>query len=183
MIVRRIFVLSVVMVGLTQATPAQAQFVKKIVHSIVQDTKRNNCWPNPFIMPDRQAVRTPIAMMVEQGWKCQNLLGNFYFDPDSGDISEAGEFKIRWIATQVASPHRVIFVSPARTPAETVARIKAVEAVATKFSGDALPPRVTTSDIEPGGWPASQVDSIGRRFTDGMPDPVLPDYERSDNSN
>jgi hypothetical protein len=174
--------LLVVMIGLAQASPAQAQFVKKLMYSIAQDTKRNNCWPKPFLVPDRQAVRTPIAMMVEQGWKRQNLLGDYYFDQQTGDLTEAGELKVRWIATQVPSPHRVIFVSAAGSPEDTASRLKAVQVAAAKVAGDGNPPRIFESDLEPGGWPASQADAIGRKFTDGMPEPVLPDYERSDSS-
>lgn len=183
MIIRRSCMFLVVLIGLAQASPAQAQFFAKFLHNIAQDTKRNNCWPKPFVIPDRQAVRTPIAMMVEEGWKRQNLLGDYYFDSQTGELTEAGELKVRWIATQVPSPHRVIFVNRAESQRDTDARIKSVQALIAKVADNETPPRILESDLEPSGWPARHVDAIGRRFTDGMPEPVLPEYERSDSSN
>jgi len=177
MIVRRSCVLVVVLLGLAQATPAQAQFIKKIVHSIVLDSKRNNCWPQPFVMPDRQTVRAPIEMMVRAGWEHQNLLGNHHFDEKTGGLTEAGELKARWVATQVPSHHRMIYVSRADSLEETSARLAAVEALTAHLTGEDPPPRVAASDLDPGGWPANRVDVIGRKFQDGMPEPRLPDYD------
>lgn len=167
----------VVLAGLTQASPVQAQGIKRVIHSIILDTKRDNCWPKPFVLPDRQSVRAPIELMVAAGWQRQNLLGDYHFDEDTGELTEAGKLKVRWIAGQVPSQHQTIFVSRAASPKETEARMDAVRAVAEKTAHDGNPPRVLASGMEPSGWPASRVDVIGRKFQEVMPEPKLPEYD------
>jgi len=159
---------------MAQTTPARAQHIKAFFHSVCQDFKRNNCWPKPFTAPDRQAVRAPIELMVQSGWQRQNLIGEFHFDRETGELTEAGHYKIRWIVTQVPRAHRAIFVSRAATPHETAARIQAVQDVAIEAVGRDNLPSVAATTRDPGGWPAGRVDAIGRKLQDSMPTPILP---------
>ena len=77
--------------------PLSADWLCDFCNSVARDTKRRNCWPAPFNCPDRQTVRAPFAIMVNNGWRRQNMLGDFHFEATTGQLTEAGKLKIRWI--------------------------------------------------------------------------------------
>ena len=180
MTVWRISAVWIALVGLVCATPARADFLEDFVHNVIRDTKRNNCWPNPFVYPDRQAARVPFVLMVNNGWRRQNMLGDYHFEQSSGELSESGRLKIRWILTEAPRHHRTIYVHRARSPEETVARMDAVQQHAFTLLGpQGEPPTVVESTVSPAGWPAERVDSIGRKFQTSAPDPRLPSQASS----
>jgi hypothetical protein len=90
--------------------PASAgdQPLKRAWNNFCRDFHRNNCWPDPFVVPDRVAVRAPINVMVAQGWKIQNTLGDHHFEGDTAKLTEAGELKVRAVIAQspATSEHR-----------------------------------------------------------------------------
>ena len=96
----------------------------------MRDVKRRQCWPDPFLCPDRAAVRAPFCAMVANGWRRQNMLGEFHFDPQSGQLTEAGRLKVQWILTACPEQHRLIYVHAAGTREETAARVAAVQQLA-----------------------------------------------------
>ena len=113
MITRSIRIAVLVAAGLACVAPARADWIfcivdgtKKFCHSVARDTKRRNCWPEPFTRPDRYAVRAPFALMVSNGWRRQNLLGEHHFVDQGGKLTEAGRLKIRWILTEAPQHHR-----------------------------------------------------------------------------
>jgi hypothetical protein len=156
------------------ALSARADWLCDFLYSIPQDTKRRNCWPQPFICADRQAVRAPFAIQVANGWRIQNLLGPQFFEPNNGGLTEAGRLKIRWVAYQAPSQHRSIYVSMADSPEETAARMNAVNSYLAKLLPQGDLPSVTETRIVDDGAPADQVDAIGRKYQATMPAPRLP---------
>jgi hypothetical protein len=182
MTVRRIVVCLLVLVGLAQGAPAQAQIVKKALYSIATDFKRNNCWPKTFVVPDRQAARVPFEQMVQSGWQRQNLLGPHHFDEHTGELTDAGKLKVGWIINQLPRQHRVLFVSRAETEEDTAKRLRAVGGVAARLTREGDPPPIYPSSRDAGGWPAGRVDMIGRKFEESTPDPALPQHDSSGGS-
>lgn len=176
MLVRRILVLSVVLIGLGTALPAQGQ----ILENICRDFKRNNCWPAPFVCPDRQTVRAPFVIMVHNGWRRQNILGDSHFRSETGELTEAGKLKVQWILTQAPQQHRIIFVHQAARPDETAARIDAVQQLASQLVPSGQLPEVVETSLNEGGWPADQIDKLSRDFFEkSLPAPKLPEKEGS----
>lgn len=145
-----------------------------VVGSIVRDFERRNCWPEPFVCPDRQAVRDPMAIMVARGWERQNMLAEQYFEENRADLNEAGKIKIRWIVTEPPPPHRVIYVRRTVSPELTMARIEAVKAFAMQAAQPEACPPVLETTATPPGWPADRVDALSRKFFAAIPDPKLP---------
>lgn len=175
MTVWRISAVLIALVGLACATPARADFLEDFIHSVIRDTKRNNCWPNPFVYPDRQATRVPFVLMVNNGWRRQNMLGDYHFEQDGSKLSESGRLKVHWILTEAPRHHRTIYVHRAGSPEETAARMAAVQQQAFTLVGtQGEPPAIVESSVSPAGWPAERVDSIGRKFLTTAPDPRLP---------
>jgi hypothetical protein len=80
---------------------------------------------------------------------------------------------VRWILTACPKQHRLIYVHTADGDEETSARIAAVQQLASKISPNNMPPILSTS-IPDDGWPADQVDLIGRKFQATTPPPRLP---------
>ena len=178
------FVRSAVLIaaGLACVAPARAEWIssvvegtKKVFRSVARDTKRRNCWPEPFVQPDRYAVRAPLAIMVSNGWRRQNLLGEHHFVDQGGELTEAGRIKVRWTLTEAPLHHRTIYIHRASTPEVRAARIDNVQQFAAELVPDGALPMVLETNITVGGWSASSADMIGRKFDASTPDPRLPE--------
>ena len=174
MMARFVCVVSFSLVSLACTVPARANWICEFFHCMARDTKRRNCWPKPFVCPDRQAVRAPFVVMVNNGWRFQNMLGDHHFSGDGGELNEAGRLKVHWILTQAPQQHRTIYVYTAMTGEATAVRIESVRQVAAELVPHGPPPPVFVSNVPARGWPASQVDDIGRKFESSTPEPRLP---------
>jgi hypothetical protein len=156
------------------ALPVQADWLCDFFNSIPQETKRRNCWPKPFVCPDRQAVRAPLAIQVSNGWRRQNLLSDLHFDPKNGELTEAGRLKIQWIAFEAPEQHRMIYVRNAINDEETVGRVNAVNGYLAKIMPQGVLPTVSTTRISDDNWPAEQVENINKKWESTIPSPRLP---------
>jgi hypothetical protein len=153
--------------------PLWADCVGDCIDGVTRDFKRRNCWPAPFVCPDRQAARAPFAVMVANGWRRQNLLGDFHFEAKNGQLTEAGKLKIRWIVYESPEQHRAVFVHIGKDNEETMSRLAAVQAyAATLVPQDEIPPIMQTS-ISDGGSPADRIDQIERKYQSTTPAPRL----------
>ncbi|NLS94943.1 MAG: hypothetical protein GXX96_22535 [Planctomycetaceae bacterium] len=172
---RRLAVI-VFMLTLFAAVPrAQAQFTWFHVacDSVVTDFKRNNCWPEPFLGPDRLAVRAPFNVMVQNGWQLQNTVSDHYFDETTGKLTAAGENKVYWILTQAPKQHRTIYVQMSRNPEVTVQRLQTVQAVAQNYALPGTVAQVEATVTEPPGWTAERVGLVNQAFEASAPPPRL----------
>jgi hypothetical protein len=181
MAVRFARIIGFLLIALGSSTPVQAGWwdgctnaADRCFGSIARDIKRRQCWPEPFTEPDRTAVRAPMVIMVNNGWRRQNMLGEFHFEPATGQLTEAGRLKIRWIVTEAPEQHRIVYVHTADSNEETATRIAAVQQLVARYAppGETLP--VLPTSISDEGSPADQVDLIGRKFQTSTPEPRLP---------
>jgi hypothetical protein len=170
---RLLSVVGFVLVTLGSATQVSAELICDMVCSIAQDIKRRQCWPEPFTGPDRATVRAPFVIQVANGWRRQNMLGDVHFEQSTGQLTEAGRLKVRWILTSAPQQYRLVYVHAAEKGEETAARIAAVQQLVGQLSPNNLAPVLATS-ISDDGWPADQVDLIGRKFQSSTPPPRLP---------
>ncbi len=170
---RLLSVVGLAVIVLGSASQVMADPFCDVFHSIAQDTKRRNCWPDPFIGWDRAAVRSPFVTQVANGWRRQNMLGEFHFEPGSGQLNEAGRLKVRWILTTGPQQHRLIYVHVAERNEETAARMAAVQQCVVQIAPNDVPPVMPTT-IADDDSPADRVDAIGRKFQSSMPPPRLP---------
>ncbi len=170
---RILTIIGFVLISLGSATQVSADMLCDFFGDVVRDVKRRQCWPEPFNRADRATVRAPFCIQVANGWRRQNMLGEFYFEPTTGQLTEAGRLKVRWILTVCPEQHRQIYVHTADREEETLARIAAVQQLAAKIAPTDVPPIMPTS-IADDGRPADQVDLIGRKFQATMPSPRLP---------
>ena len=174
---RSTIVVSFLLIALGSSVPASADFfLWDMVVSIGRDIKERYCWPDQYNPTSVAAAKAPNCVMVTNGWRRQNLLGEYHFEPLTGRLTEAGTEKVRWILHVCPEQHRVIYVHAAVAAEETAARVADVQRAALKISPLGLPPILTTT-ISDEGWPADQVDLIGRKYQATMPAPRLPSAE------
>ena len=91
----RLSVLSVVAIwGTLQfIESADAVWFEDTYHNIKRGYHRNEAWPFPFFCPDRASVREPFRIMVDNGWRRQNLLGEHHFNAETNRLTTAGELR------------------------------------------------------------------------------------------
>ncbi len=174
MMSRFVCVVAFWLVGAACALPANADWIGQFAHYLARETKRRNCWPKPFVCADRRTVREPFAVMIDNGWRFQNMLGDHYFADETGGLTEAGRLKVHWIMTQAPLQHRSIHVYKAHTAEMTAARVESVRLLAAQFAPEGQAPSIMTSDIPPSGWPAARVEAIESAFSGSAPEPRLP---------
>ena len=185
MMVRRVLMGLTVLAVFTQAVPADAQQCSAwhaFWQSVARDWRRNNCWPEAFVPADRLAVRAPFMVMVNNGWRRQNLVADHHFEEGTATLNRSGELKVRWIMTQAPRQHRTIYVRRAESPEDTAARIAAIQEFAVPFAEDGQLPAVRETNMDTTGWPAARVDMIDRRSLETAPDPQLPTVGSSESS-
>jgi hypothetical protein len=153
---------------------ASADWFEHHYHNIKRGYHRNMAWPWPYICPDRVAVREPFRMMVDNGWRRQNLLGSHHFNAESNRLTTAGELRVHWIMTQAPPERRNIFIERAASPDVTAQRLAVAREYAAQVSIDGQEPQAFESHIVSEGRPASVVDATNVRFYESVKAPVLP---------
>ena len=153
---------------------ADAWSFEESYHQAKLGYHRNEAWPYPFICPDRIGVREPFRMMVDNGWRRQNLLGQHHFNAETNRLTTAGELRVHWIMTQAPAERRSIFVERADTADVTAERMAVVRGYAAQVSLDGQEPQAFESHLVSEGRPASVVDATNVRFYESMRPPVLP---------
>jgi hypothetical protein len=142
-------------------------------HGIGVETVRNNCWPMPFTAWDRAAVASPFAVMVENGWRKQNMLADHHFDGTGAALNDAGRNKLRWILNEAPEQHRTIYVRRAESLEKSAARYAAVQQAAAGLAPPGARILVLETNLTPAGWPAERIEMIGRKFQASTPEPRL----------
>lgn len=173
-----VFVLGAAGVGAIGISPAQAgppDAWGNFWHGVKRDFHRNNCWPDPFVYPDRAALHNTFSLQVQNGWKLQNLMGDHHFDTDTQQLTSAGKEKVRWIMTQAPEQFRTVFVQRSANPEQTATRVDSVQQYAAKMTPKGDLPAVEESNLAPRGWPADEINDVFVKYRSGAKPPVLPD--------
>jgi len=144
--------------------------------------RANEMWPWPYVCPDRVAVQEPFCIMINNGWRRQNLLGAHHFDPDTNKLNAAGQLKVQWIMTQAPPDRRNIFVERALSPKVNDERFAAVRDYSTQVALDGRTPQIAQTAIVSEGRPAAVVDAVNVKFQQSMPVPVLPAAQQASSS-
>jgi hypothetical protein len=152
-----------------------ALYVKRGYHVNAQ-------WPWPYVCPDRIAVQEPFCIMVNNGWRRQNLLGGHHFNPENNQLNAAGQLRVQWIMTQAPPDRRSIFVERALDTKINAQRLTAVREYAIQVSADGRPAQVAETSLMFEGRPASVVDATNVKFQQSMPAPVLPAAQSTSSS-
>ena len=134
----------------------------------------NVMWPRQFVPAARRGVCETYAAMINNGWRRQNLLGDYHFQPESNELTPAGELKVAWILTQAPLHRRNIYVQRAAGEAGTSARVASVHQYSANLSPAVPDVQVNDTHIVAEGHKAGTVDSMFVGFQENRPPPVLP---------
>lgn len=176
---RRRIIASLLAVGLVCPAVNAGDWFAEAMYVMKRDYRRNACWPKPFVAPARQAVAAPFYMMIDNGWRQQNLIADHHFLPDSAVLTEASKLKMRIILTQLPEARRVLFVQRGYTAEDTAARVEAVQAEARQIVQDGSLPMVLETSIAPVSTPAYIVEAVDSAWEETIPAPRIPEIDRS----
>jgi len=144
-------------------------------HSFHVDYKRNACWPEPFIAPNRASVHRMFAAMTAKGWQRQCTLGAYHFDADTQRLTSGGREQLRWILTQVPPQHRTVFVQRGHDREATIRRLDAVQQATARMLPEGALPGVVATNVPPAGGSAEYYNDVYIKSQQSMPTPRLPE--------
>jgi hypothetical protein len=169
-----VLAVSVVGAAAPQARAGSGQWFKRLWASIELDCLRNNAWPDTFLYADREAVDAPFAVMIHNGYRAQNTLGNHHFEDGSSQLTESGALKVRWILTEAPEQFRTVYVQRTDSRELTAERIAAVEEAAARMLPDYGHVEVVETAVPFKSWSAETIDKNYRDYIESMPAPALP---------
>ncbi|MCA9230344.1 MAG: hypothetical protein KDA57_06820 [Planctomycetales bacterium] len=163
------------------ASSASAQYAQyglygssSLVEACHLGCRANQMWPAQYIPAARRSVYCAHEAMINNGWRRQNLLGTYHFDSETGELTEAGKLKVKWILSQTPQHRRSIFVERGADLANTADRVAAVQNWAASLSPSVGTIDVNDTHIVAEGHPAGTVDHIFVGFQTNQRPPVLP---------
>jgi hypothetical protein len=112
--------------------------------------------------------------MADNGWQRQNLLCEYHFSQDGRKLSQAGEYRLNWIATQAPAGRRTVFVQRGATPEITADRVDAVQQTVGRLAATGPLPRIMESDMDSSGYAGEEVDAVTNSSVKTRPDPRIP---------
>jgi len=154
-----------------------------VLTKVWQGYKQNRDWPYPYVYPDREVVRGTMSIIVANGWRTQNTLGDQYFVDEGSELSDAGKLKLRYIARLTPAQRRTVFVLESDDPTVTAARVEAVQTAMAHYLAAGEEPMVTTTRVPNLGSSADYIDQVERKFRDTTPDPRIPKESTDDSAN
>jgi hypothetical protein len=169
-------------VSFSAAADVQAGWFKSTYHDLHYGWHINNMWPQPYIAPDRRAVKEPLAIMHARGWQRNNLLGEHHFEEDQKRLTPSGMLKVKAILAHSPPQYRTVYVEKGRTRAITDGRIDAIQQAIVEMQTDGPLPPVMASDLLVEGWSSEYADGVNRRYYSSMPQPRLPSSSASTSS-
>lgn len=152
-------------------------------YTFKQSYMANSIWPSQYIPSARCAVNAPFAGMVNNGWRRQNLMGQYHFNPETQELTEAGRLKASWTLTQAPMQRRNLFVQQATTEEKTAERVQSLQEFAANLSTTGEPGQISETDIREYEHPATRVDATFVGFREAQPAPVLPAASGGSESN
>lgn len=136
-----------------------------------RDWKRNNCWPEPFVCPDRAAVRMPFAIQIANGWRDRNTLDGLYFEEDGTELSALGQERIRYLLMNTPCAYRTIYVLAVCDPAVTSARLAAVQNAVNDACGGEMPVPVMLTSQAPSEYSGEEANLVRQKYHTWVVDP------------
>ncbi len=131
-------------------------------------------WPAQYIPAARRSVLSAYDSMINNGWRRQNLLGTYHFDPGTNELTDAGKLKVNWILSQTPQHRRSIFVQRGVNESQTASRVASVHSWTGNMSPAIGTVDVNDTHIVAEGRSAGAVDHIFVGFRANQRPPALP---------
>ncbi|MEM9353882.1 MAG: hypothetical protein AAGA92_12780 [Planctomycetota bacterium] len=134
----------------------------------------NVIWPYQFVPSSKNSVIQFNAVQANAGWRRQNILGAYHFDPADNSLTQAGSLKLKWILTQAPEHRRTVLVERGRNLDQTNDRLASVRDIAGGIQVDGGPMQLRDTHLLVDGHPATYVDATFVGLQNNRPPPVLP---------
>jgi len=132
-------------------------------------------WPYPYNLQDRSIVRQIAQQQVSNGWIVATTLYDYYFDPDTHQLTRAGRLHLRWILENASATHRVVFVQTAESDESSQTRLQSVKSNTVAMVGEGNAPPVMLRVTSPLGRPAEEIKQIRDAELMSQPKPRITD--------
>jgi len=152
---------------------AWSQQWHEFVDLVHMHSSRSNAWPEPFVVPDRESVRSPFRIMADNGWREQNTFSDFLFS-DENELNYAGREKLKSILTQLPPHRRQFYIVEADRPDQTASRVASVYQHMAEVSPGCAPYPVFTTRLEPRYGDGRYLNNVDHSYDSTLPDPRLP---------
>ncbi|HUG19847.1 MAG TPA: hypothetical protein VMM56_12765 [Planctomycetaceae bacterium] len=131
-------------------------------------------WPTPFIEQDRMLVDSVIEQHISNGWREASTLYDYHFDPETNELTHAGQMQIQWLLEMTPANRRTFFVQTSAEVGANELRVTQVQQIASRLSGNGQIPAVELRNSTFHGRPAAEVDYINKAYLDSQPIPRVP---------
>lgn len=172
---RKLVSVVAIVFSLAITMPTEAFWLDALYCDLDRGRCENSQWPKQFVAQDRMNAHAPFDVMIENGWRKQNLLGRHHFNEDCTKLTEAGKLRVQWILTQPPVQHRQVFIERSLKEELTQARIETANQFAANVLRDGSQPNIQETHIVSDGRPATTVNFVNTTFRDNMPVPALPE--------
>ena len=129
-------------------------------------------WPYPYNCEDRAYVNNLLDQQTAAGWVTATTLHDYYFNPETQQLNEAGQNQLMWIVASAPAQYRTIYVSQGKSIEMGQLRSSQVEQFFQRAGIDGVPPIVTKQDFF-AGRPANEVDRLRTLELQSIPRPRL----------
>lgn len=160
---------------LAAAAPADAFWLGEFYCYLEERREENNAWPSQYVGQDRINAKAPFDIMVQNGWRRQNLLGSHHFNEDCSKLTRSGQIRVQQILTQAPPEHRQVFIERSLKPEVTQQRIATTNEFAAIVSTDGMGSSAQETHLISDGRPAVTVDFVNTQFRENMMTPALPE--------
>lgn len=160
---------------LAAATPANAFWLGEFYCYLEEGREVNNEWPSQYVGQDRVNARAPFDVMIQNGWRRQNLLGSHHFNEDCTKLTRSGEIRVQQILTQAPPQHRQVFIERSLKEEITQQRIATTNEFAALVVKNGYASSAQETHIVSDGRPAVTVDFVNTQYRENMMTPALPE--------
>ena len=116
-------------------------------------------WPYPYNCEDRAYVNNLLDQQTAAGWVTATTLHDYYFNPDTQQLNEAGQNQLLWITASAPAQYRTVYVSQGKTMEMGQLRVSQVEQYFQQTGITSVPPIMLRQEFF-AGRPANEVDRL-----------------------
>lgn len=116
-------------------------------------------WPYPYNCEDRAYVNNLLDQQTAAGWVTATTLHDYYFNPETQQLNEAGRNQLLWITASAPAQYRTVYVSQGNSLEMGQLRVSQVEQYFQQANIAGVPPILMRQEFF-AGRPANEVDRL-----------------------
>ncbi|MBL8815950.1 MAG: hypothetical protein JNL58_07950 [Planctomyces sp.] len=130
-------------------------------------------WPLPYVCQDRAYVHAAMEQQTALGWQEDTTLFNRHFEPETQQLTRAGQRHLDYILHVVPPERRAVYIQSTYDPAVDSMRTEAVNAAMAEYNASGNPVDVAVRDCQELSRPAKEISRINQLYYSSIPAPRL----------